>query len=191
MFKNASHTPSFKVIVSCYKPSSFFELILKVYTRGVPNRTAIFQDSAHQSFICCLFYLLWTSVKISSPEAKGPVHLSAALWFYLVHNDISHKLNEYFATIAQRLCQNKTTSNTVDFENISRFVDENVPQDSIFQIPLITPAEVSSFIGNLDPSKSTGLDGIGPKNPQTALQCYFTEYCISHQQKHNLWQISE
>ena len=81
MFKNASHAPSFKVIVSCYKPSrsilNFFELILKAYTRGVPNRTTILQDWAHQSFICCLFYLLWTSVKISSQEAKGPISLSA------------------------------------------------------------------------------------------------------------------
>ena len=74
MFKNASHAPSFKVIVSCYKPSrsilNFFELILKAYTIGVPNRTTTFQEWAHQSFICCLFYLLWTSVKISSQEAR-------------------------------------------------------------------------------------------------------------------------
>ena len=77
MFKNASHAPSFKVIVSYYKPSrlifNFFELILKAYTQEVPNRTTVFQDWAHQSFICCLFYLLWTSVKILSQEAKGPI----------------------------------------------------------------------------------------------------------------------
>ena len=79
MFKNASHGPSFKVIVFCYKPSgsilNFFELILKAYTRGIPNRITMFQDWAHQSFICCLFYLLWTSVKISSQEAKSPISL--------------------------------------------------------------------------------------------------------------------
>ena len=81
MYKDASHAPSFKVIVSCYKPSrsilNFFELILKAYTRGVRNRTTEFQDWAHQSIICCLFYRLWTSVKISSQEAKGPISLSA------------------------------------------------------------------------------------------------------------------
>ena len=47
------------------------------YTRGAPNRTTIFKDWAHQSFICCLFYLLWTRVKISSQEVKGPISLSA------------------------------------------------------------------------------------------------------------------
>ena len=80
MFKNASHAPGF-VDVSCYKSSgsilSFFELILKAYTWGVPNRSAIVQDRAHQSSVCCLFYLMWTRVYISSREAKGPISLSA------------------------------------------------------------------------------------------------------------------
>ena len=53
MFKNASHTLSFIVVVSCYNSSgstlNFFELIFRAYARGVPNRTAIFQDWAHQS----------------------------------------------------------------------------------------------------------------------------------------------
>ena len=49
----------------CRSILNFFELILKAYTRGVPNRTTIFQDWAHQSFICCLFtfYLLWDKRK--------------------------------------------------------------------------------------------------------------------------------
>ena len=52
MFKNVSHTPSFIVLFSCYKSRfwTFFELILKAYTRRVPKGTAIFQDWAHQSF---------------------------------------------------------------------------------------------------------------------------------------------
>ena len=37
MFKNASRAPSFKDIISCYKPIrsilNFFELILKAYTQ--------------------------------------------------------------------------------------------------------------------------------------------------------------
>ena len=74
----ASHAPGFIVIVFCYKPSrstlNVFELILKAYNRGILNRTAIFQDWAYRSFICCL---LWTSVNISSQEAKGPISFSA------------------------------------------------------------------------------------------------------------------
>ena len=57
----------------------FFELILKAYAWGVPNRTAILQDWTHQSFIYCLFYILWTSLNISYQEAKGPMSLNANL----------------------------------------------------------------------------------------------------------------
>ena len=57
----------------------FFELILKAYAWGVPNRTAILQDWKYQSFICCLFYVLWTSLNISYQEAKDPISLNANL----------------------------------------------------------------------------------------------------------------
>ena len=66
MLKNASHAPSFVVKVSCYKSSgsilNFFELILNAYAWEVLNRTAVFQERAHQCSVCCLFYLLWTIV---------------------------------------------------------------------------------------------------------------------------------
>ena len=76
---------------------------------------------------------------------------------------IACKLSEYFTTVAQRLKQNETTSSSVDFENISNFVRTKVHEDTYFQIPLISPSQVSAFINNLDPSKSTGLDGVSPR----------------------------
>ena len=79
MFKNASHTPSFMVVVSCYKSGfsilNVLELILRAYDRKVPNRTAIFQDWAHQSFVCCLLYFYGQAYIISSQGAKGPISL--------------------------------------------------------------------------------------------------------------------
>ena len=110
MFKNASHAPSFKVIVSCYKPSrsilNFFELILKAYTRGVPNRTTIFQDWVHQSFICCLFYLLWTSVKISSQKPKVRFALVQILLTCVFHR-------KSFVIVTPRYLMLSTFSRTV------------------------------------------------------------------------------
>ena len=82
MFKNASHAPNFKVIVSCYKPSrsilNFFELILKAYIRGVPNRTTIPGLSALVLYMLPLLPLV-DKRKISSQEAKGPISLSATI----------------------------------------------------------------------------------------------------------------
>ena len=79
MFKNASHAPSFKVVVSCYKPNhsilNVLKLILKAYTRGVPDRP-LYSRTGRTSPLYAASYLLWTSVKISSQEAKGPISLS-------------------------------------------------------------------------------------------------------------------
>ena len=44
---------------------------------GVPNRNAIIQDWARQSFISCLFYLLGARIYVSPQESKGSVSLSA------------------------------------------------------------------------------------------------------------------
>ena len=100
MVKNASHIPSFIVIVSCYKPSgsilNFIELILKAFIRGVPKRTGIFQDLAHQSLMCFLFYRLGISVYISSQEAKGPISLSANITDMCVPSQIICDSTWYF-----------------------------------------------------------------------------------------------
>ena len=80
MFKNASHAPSFKVIVSYYKPSrsilNFFELILKAYTQGVPNRTAIFQDWAPVLYMMPLSSLVDRRKDFFS-GSRDPISLSA------------------------------------------------------------------------------------------------------------------
>ena len=100
MVKNASHIPSFIVIVSCYKPRgsilNFIELILKSFIRGVPKGTGIFQDFAHQSLMCFLFYRLGISVYISSQEAKGPISLSANITDMCVPSQIICDSTWYF-----------------------------------------------------------------------------------------------
>ena len=119
MFKNASHAPSFKVIVSCYKSSFsilyFFELILKAYMRVVPNRIHIFQIWTHQSFICCPFYLLWTSVKISSQEAKGPISLGANVTDVCIPS-------QSFVIVVPRYLIRSTFSRTVPFRGYEAWV---------------------------------------------------------------------
>ena len=81
MSKNASHTPSFIIVITYYKSGCArlhaFKFFLKNYTMGVPNRIAILQDWTHQSFISCFFYLLGTRIYVSPQKSKGPVSLSA------------------------------------------------------------------------------------------------------------------
>ena len=42
-------------------------------------------------------------------------------------------------------------------------MNDNVPDGIHFSIPFITTEQVMSYIRILDPSKATGLDGLGPK----------------------------
>lgn len=77
--------------------------------------------------------------------------------------DIAYKLNEYFASISKRLNQENLAFSIQDLSKLRAFIDEKVPQDVYFKIPLITTSQVFSFIQNLDPTKATGLDGIGPR----------------------------
>ena len=66
----------------------------------------------------------------------------------------------YFANVASKL---KRPIHDSNFEYIKRFVDSKVDNNVSFNIPEINIPFVRQYILNLDISKSTGLDGIGPR----------------------------
>ena len=78
---------------------------------------------------------------------------------------VASKLNKYFASVAELLNKNTSSGNSLDFDTnkISDFVDSKVPTNTQFTIPFITPEQVLLHINTLEVSKSTGLDGIGPR----------------------------
>ena len=76
---------------------------------------------------------------------------------------IAIKFNEYFTSIAQILDDTKTDTNDLNVTKLQTYVNEKVPDDILFSIPSITTEQVLSYINILDPSKATGLDGLGPK----------------------------
>ena len=50
-----------------------------------------------------------------------------------------------------------------DLSKLQDFVNGKVPDNVSFKLPYITCDQVASYISALDPSKATGLDGLGPK----------------------------
>ena len=78
-------------------------------------------------------------------------------------HSIAAKFNEYFTSIAQLLDDTDTDSNDLNVDKLQEFVNNKVPCDVQFNIPFITTEQVLSFIRILDPSKATGLDGLGPR----------------------------
>ena len=82
---------------------------------------------------------------------------------YTDSNSIAVKFNEFFTSIAQLLDDTDTDSNDLDVSKLQAFVNSNVPDKVSFSIPFITSDQVLSYIRILDPSKATGLDGLGPR----------------------------
>ena len=78
-------------------------------------------------------------------------------------HEIATKLNEFFATISKRIEQSENLSKPYEHSKLIEYINNKVPNDTLFKIPLITPSQVSKFIRNLNPRKATGLNGIGPK----------------------------
>ena len=56
----------------------------------------------------------------------------------------------------------------MNVNKLREFVNDKVPDDTYFSIPFITTEQVMSYIRILDPSKATGLDGLGPKSMKMA-----------------------
>ena len=73
-------------------------------------------------------------------------------------------LNEYFTSVPTIL-NNENSSNDYDVNitNLNQFINDKIPSDVYFNIPLVTPEQVQSYIQALDPTKATGLDGLGLK----------------------------
>lgn len=75
-------------------------------------------------------------------------------------HEIAWKLNEFFATVSQRLNSNNNPLPRDDYLRLENYINCKVPEE---MIPLITTSQVSQFIHKLDPGKATGFDGIGPR----------------------------
>ena len=76
---------------------------------------------------------------------------------------LATKLNEYFASIAKMLNNANTETSGPVLSKLGNFVNNKVPGNVNFKKPHITSDQVLSYISALDPSKATGLDGLGPK----------------------------
>ncbi|MCG7869794.1 MAG: hypothetical protein JAY74_25915 [Candidatus Thiodiazotropha taylori] len=79
--------------------------------------------------------------------------------------DVANEFNQYFASVASQLKEPIQFSN---FEQIKSHVDSKVSSSISFSIPEINQSFVRKYLFNLDVTKSTGLDCIGPRVLNTA-----------------------
>ena len=76
--------------------------------------------------------------------------------------DIAQKLNIYFTSVAAILNDSHTDALDLDNECIKNFVNDKVHRHTFLSIPYITTEQVFAYMNKLEPTKATGLDGLGP-----------------------------
>ena len=73
------------------------------------------------------------------------------------------EMNLYFAKVSDKLIKDKRPFSDRIAYVMKEFIYSKKPQNIHFNVPLIKSDELKSILKSLDPSKSTGIDGISPK----------------------------
>ena len=72
-------------------------------------------------------------------------------------------MNWYFAKVSNRLITDKWPFSDHSADVLKEFINSKKPENIYFKVPLIKSDEFKSILKSLDPSKSTGIDGISPQ----------------------------
>ena len=109
---------------------------------------------------------LWKNLKdISNLNHPNKIELPQKIVVSDVEVDdnlnIVNELNKHFISISSLIT--KTSFSNENFSDLKKHLDFKL-ENNTFDIKFITPFEVRKIIDKLDINKSTGLDGIGPKN---------------------------
>ena len=74
--------------------------------------------------------------------------------------EIANILNNFFVNVGNSVIKSTAPPN---FSKLSKFVGEKITDRTSFNTKFITQSEVFKYLNELDPKKSVGLDGIGPR----------------------------
>ena len=76
--------------------------------------------------------------------------------------------NDFFVNEASKL---KESINPSNHDKLKEFCDGKISNDTIFEIPSIDKEKVLKYLSNVDISKASGTDNIGPRLLKLAAPC--------------------
>ena len=82
---------------------------------------------------------------------------------YSDSQNIACKLNEYFASVCDQFSSHNDSVDAPDMNKLNEYINSKVPSHVYFSVPYITTQQVIEFIRGLNPTKATGMDGLGPR----------------------------
>ena len=82
---------------------------------------------------------------------------------YSNSQNIASKLNKYFASVCDNFSSHSDPVDAPDTKKLDDYVSRKVLSHIHFTVPYITIQQVVEFIHELNPTKATGIDGLGPR----------------------------
>ncbi|CAG2190139.1 unnamed protein product [Mytilus edulis] len=106
--------------------------------------------------------ILWRHLKDMNSTTKQEIDILTHEGKVLINkNDIANCLNDHFSTVDEKLISNPHKS--FKSEKINNYVNSKIIDDTKFSLYTVTNDEVLQGLKNLDTTKSTGTDGVGPR----------------------------
>ena len=101
--------------------------------------------------------------KTNSPLNNLPDELKMNDVTYSDSQNIACKLNEYFASVCDHFSSHNDPVDAPNMNLLNEYINSKVPSHVYFSVPYITTQQVIEFIRGLNPTKTTGMDGLGPR----------------------------
>ncbi|CAG2257953.1 unnamed protein product [Mytilus edulis] len=106
--------------------------------------------------------ILWRHLKDMNSTTKQEIDILTHEGKVLINkNDIANCLNDHFSTVDEKLISNPHKS--FKSEKINNYVNSKIIDDTKFSLYTVTNDQVLQGLKNLDITKSTGTDGVGPR----------------------------
>ena len=87
-------------------------------------------------------------------------------------SEIANTFNDFFVNVASKI---KEPAHPSNHDKLKDFCNNKISQDTAFKIPTVDKEKVLKYLSNIDTSKATGTDNIGPRLLKLAAPCIAEE----------------
>ena len=87
-------------------------------------------------------------------------------------SEIANSFNDFFVNVASKI---KEPVNPSNHDKLKDYCNNKISQDTSFKIPTVDKEKVLKYLSNVDISKATGTDNIGPRLLKLAAPCMAEE----------------
>ena len=126
-------------------------------------KKAYFENAVNENWENSFFWKHVKDITGQSQANKLPSALQSDQEPINNPQEIIDEMNLYFAKVSDRLIKDKRPFSDRNADVPKEFINSKKPENIHVNVSLIKSDELKSILKSLDPSNSTGIDGISPK----------------------------